>query len=164
MHANPTSARRRRRRWRVVSWSCAALALLVLTACPLSHWWHVERNGRPYYFAAELSDSRLLFMWFVWEPDGSRSGFGNVGWNLRRQPQLGPPAWRPRVDLRPAGGASLAYVSLPLWPLVVALAGSAMWAGRRARRTVCDQECTRCGYARAGLRPDDPCPECGASP
>jgi hypothetical protein len=48
--------------------------------------------------------------------------------------------------------------ALPCWLVLLAASrGVAAWRVRRGR-------CAGCGYARAGLPRDRPCPECGAPP
>ena len=62
------------------------------------------------------------------------------------------------------------YVSIPLWmPLVVTGVFTARsWRSHRARTTAADRArtgaCPRCGYAREGLAPAAPCPECALVP
>jgi hypothetical protein len=57
------------------------------------------------------------------------------------------------------------FVRLPLWLPITALALPTVfaWTGhtRRGRRAA-REGCAKCSYARAGLAPGSPCPECGA--
>jgi hypothetical protein len=61
-----------------------------------------------------------------------------------------------------SGGFSTDWAQfVPLWipALVFGSATTAIWRVRRTRLDQCP-----CGYSRAGLRPDQCCPECGQNP
>ena len=61
--------------------------------------------------------------------------------------------------------SSLYYVNVPLWiPVLVLflLAVLAWWKHDRPRRWLARGLCAECGYNRAGLGKERPCPECGA--
>jgi hypothetical protein len=92
------------------------------------------------------------------------------------QGPAGPPRNRGTLWAVPLGGAGGLYPPLlplkPVWPgflintlLYTALAAS-LWSApgliRRARRHRAGH-CLTCGYARAGLPDDAPCPECGSA-
>jgi hypothetical protein len=58
------------------------------------------------------------------------------------------------------------YVRLPLWMPIAALALPTVFAWRSHRRRgarSAAEACPKCGYARTGLSPGTPCPECGAA-
>lgn len=52
-------------------------------------------------------------------------------------------------------------VAIPLWAPLGLAAGWTAWAWWPRR---VPGVCRKCGYARAGLGPDAPCPECGTCP
>ena len=93
---------------------------------------------------------------------GDSGIFRPTFWEWRGYPVL-PGDWWPRYDRLP-GGTS---VVVPLWmPSIVAI-GASVWFYRDHRRE--EQRrlngcCPGCGYARLGLAPDAPCPECGSLP
>lgn len=52
----------------------------------------------------------------------------------------------------------------PLAPLLTVTGATLFLYGRRAARRAARNQCTFCGYSRAGLPNTTPCPECGATP
>lgn len=49
-------------------------------------------------------------------------------------------------------------IRVPLWAPWLVCAAWTAWAWRKRRHR---SGCSRCGYSRAGIAPDVPCPECG---
>lgn len=71
--------------------------------------------------------------------------------------------WLPRVGLgggSAGAGGSAMFVTVPLWPVALALVVGFVRAYRRA--AVGPNACRGCGYDVGGLG-DRPCPECGAT-
>lgn len=62
------------------------------------------------------------------------------------------------------GGTTGSALFIPHW-LVIALASTPwlFWRLNRAARRRRSGHCARCGYDRAGLAPEAPCPECGTT-
>ncbi|MCC6676717.1 MAG: hypothetical protein IT436_06195 [Phycisphaerales bacterium] len=80
-------------------------------------------------------------------------------------------AWPDRLVILGAGiqhgsrqGVNATVFTIPLW-LIAALAAMPLFISwsrqRRLRRRLSQGRCTHCGYHRAGLAPEQPCPECG---
>jgi hypothetical protein len=68
--------------------------------------------------------------------------------------------WWPGCMDHPVNWLRSRTLWIPLWPLVAAAAGFAGIHWRRARRLP-PNACPNCGYPRAGLAEQAPCPECG---
>jgi hypothetical protein len=79
--------------------------------------------------------------------------------------RTGTPSWDWKFE-RQLGGASHVYI-VPLWApiFIAALAAGDLWyADVRDRRSRRLGICSSCGYSRAGLGGDAPCPACDAIP
>ncbi|MCC6969686.1 MAG: hypothetical protein IT434_05635 [Phycisphaerales bacterium] len=82
---------------------------------------------------------------------------------LSARPIRLPRLWLPDIVKSPAG----VQIVVPLWlPWLVALGFSAwFYRDHRREKQRCQNGCCpSCGYSRAGLAPDVPCPECGSLP
>lgn len=160
---NSNALLRRRRRLFAAAWVMGAVAGLLGLALILSLRWSLERNGNPFNLRLEVSRGRLLAWWFLPDANGATSGFGNVGWNLRGS-TWEVPRWLPTARFSPTPTSADAFVSLPLWPFVVAAAYGSFLAARAARRILVPGRCSACGYNTEGLAANSACPECGRAP
>lgn len=98
-------------------------------------------------------------VWYGWALVPSSPG--SLGWGAaafgRMSPEdsnFDPLAWWPVLRSKPRNFVLV----IPLWMIAVLSAAVAAAAARALRRR--PGHCA-CGYALAGLRASDPCPECG---
>lgn len=104
---------------------------------------------------------------------GLRAGGLHVGWQNGLIPleangfslsgATGQIRWLPRFLSGTHVGTPLVnwwILDVPWWPVVV-LAGAVALRAQRHVVRIRRCGCHRCGYPRAGIAPDAPCPECG---
>ena len=142
---------------RSMAWLGLALSLLLAVVWIGSTRFHVGHRGTPFYFSAQVADGALQLMWLPPSPDGSRSGFGNPGWDAANAGRFGL-TWLPRVDLR--GGTHGLTIPLYIPLLCTGFASFLLW--RRSARPLRGL-CARCGYDLRGMATGSRCPECGHS-
>lgn len=104
---------------------------------------------------------------------GVRAGSLHVGWQdgpipaeadgLSVRGSKGQARWLPELQRGTLAGppaVTWGMLELPLWPVVAGAGAWAAWSWRRVVR-IRRHGCHRCGYPRAGIARDAPCPECG---
>ena len=146
----------------MLRWSVTALTVATIIAWPLSALWGVWLD-LPGGYHLGLAFGRFLF----------------VHWPEPAAPAVGAAPGLPIavVVLKTARGLHWSFLSesdshgthpaIPVWIVLIlpAVASAVLWwppLRAVARRRRC--ACLNCGYARSGLAPDVPCPECGKVP
>ena len=71
------------------------------------------------------------------------------------------PSWQWTPASPPASPGSF-MIGVPVWPVPVAFAGLAWYAGKRIKQLRRDA-CAKCGYDTRGLAAGAVCPECGTA-
>jgi len=153
-----------------LGWTGAVLCFAVLSGGILSVWFHVTWHGRfesrgqymtqdQHLFRLALSDGRFSVL--AWIDKGGMSGLPSPRslWTWGRSPDS--PRWRlwfARQEFLPGSSFSGWSLFVPFWvPLIACgLPTFVFWTRHRLRPGCCS-----CGYSRAGLSKEMPCPECG---
>jgi hypothetical protein len=146
----------RRRVWLAGAALTLSLAAVLAVAIGASISYRIGLTGSPFYLTTDLTHGALQFVWLPVDPvSGARPGFGNPGWHCVRSASAGV-AWTPRWQL----GGPVRQVLIPLWAPTLFTGGLGILALRRLR-SLRDPALCACGYPRAGLPANSPCPECG---
>ncbi len=145
-----------RRMPRIAMWGAAALAAVLAFAWVWSAFRYVGVYT-PWGGSLTISSGLLHLSdtdsWPV-PPQGTTVVRGENVWGLR---------WWFDWYAQPG----LWQIAVPLWFMssLASIASALSWrVDVRARRMALADACTACGYSRAGLALNAPCPECGASP
>lgn len=154
---------------RVARWGCTVLAAFTLAAW--AYTWSRDLCLKTPGIADErwavawLSRGNLSVMISRNKADAValRSLPKNVAVLIGQRGSMDAPAtWAPRFKFSP--GLIELVLQLPLLLLVSSTTGAWLWRCHsiRARLARTGEICHSCGYSRAGLAPDAPCPECGS--
>lgn len=156
---------KRRRLECAARWGCTVACAALLIAWPLSLRWYLRaclppiadrqssvtiNNGSIYFGAVVVDEADGM-------PPEPCFQFGDNARFVRVRKLI------PFYDEFLWGWA----LCIPIWmPFMVFLLGAgSLWQRRRLDHGVADSPtCPACGYSRAGLAPDAPCPECGSLP
>lgn len=110
----------------------------------------------------------------IWQGDRFQTSLAGGVWSYAYSPKFriglgtnglhfsGYRGWRWLPSLSLPGPTGVYSAALPLWIPTIAL--GAWPAFRLARRRPGPDACPACGYSRAGLTANAPCPECGEAP
>lgn len=147
-------------RWKL-KWAAralAALAILLSTATCVIRlaWFETTRHpAGETWTSVTVEEGSIELLW--WESRANASPTLVRQSILNRQLQIG---FTPRWSLEWGSTRVRAQIPLALCVAIGVLVGGFVVAaarlGRRSQREVCP-----CGYSRAGLRDQSPCPECG---
>ncbi len=142
-----------------------AAAVLIVVAIVASQGWWMGWTGK--WFSIAIGNGGVGIGAGYYR--GTDGGFGPDGWSFERLiPTSGEPSlyW----DLKPwipsfcgDWAAGDAMISLPLWPVVLVLAGTGVVLWRRGKQIDGALPCPSCGYSLHGLPASTKCPECGRS-
>lgn len=147
----------------IARWTAWVLAVLLpamwVTGLFITVLVRSPRYSGGHFMAFGLGEGCLVFGHTV-SPSRASTAYPIME-TLKAQPIRLPRKWLPDIVKSPAG----VQMVVPLWlPWLFAL-GFSVWFCRNHRRE--EQRrlngcCPGCGYSRAGLAPDAPCPECGS--
>jgi hypothetical protein len=163
--------RRPSRRSAGVCWTVTVLAFVVCAVWVASFWVAARRSWGAgvsiLLDAGEIGVSQGTLYWLTWNSGSALGGFQKgsiVDYEVAVGYSWGPSVsswWPPHGGRWVAANHGAGWV--PLWPPTAILALLAAWLWRRhfvRRRLLRSGHCA-CGYDRAGLADDAPCPECG---
>jgi hypothetical protein len=153
-----------------VKWACTLAAVMLAACCVASGWYSVgiQRVLFVYPHGSPVPTLEGLYLeWgrikaWVSEQGAAIANASNAEVICIR---TGTPSWEWKFE-RHLGGTSDVYI-VPLWApsFIAAIAAGDLWytdvRDRRSRRL---GVCSSCGYSRAGLAGDAPCPACDAIP
>lgn len=150
-------ARRRRRRWRRLSWAARIAALAIGVIWPLTALYGLTLVVAQEAFRFSFYGGALTFQFN--STTSETAGFywvENPGRNFWWWPAL------ERWYTLPGGGGGICItnVIIPLWTIALTLAAFALFARRRSRPPL-PGHCRTCGYDLQATAPEAPCPECG---
>jgi hypothetical protein len=162
VHSNAVQRRRSLILRRVLKWAMSCAAVVLLVAYIGSARWIAGWATRATPTRAVYVDLKSGWIWLSiedsWSVPDSYSGFdllkaGRQPWHV----EWPFPLWE---HSRSANGRTR-YVSVSIAPIMLAagLVAFAMW--RSDLRRMPPGACPQCGYDRAGLAFEAPCPECG---
>lgn len=148
----------------VVKWTSVVICAIALLAWVFSGWYYVRWGATSYdsqgffWLRVEVSDGGLRMNRMV-DKQGMSGAILPTGWEWGRK--SGSPRWLGWFGYRDTSAGTFLIgreLFVPLWvPFVVCLLPTSMF---RRRRPIGRGRCP-CGYSRAGLLEDAPCPECG---